>query len=553
MTHAAAPEPQSTATGPVFFTGFMASGKSRIGSLTAAALGRTFFDTDQWIEREAGKPVPKIFAEDGEEVFRAWEMKALQALSLEAGAVIALGGGTLTRPQALDFVKSHGTLVALHADPEVILERVKRKEGSRPLLAGLDDAGKRDKIRSLLDERAPLYAAAHLHFESSERMPHHVLTRRIVHAIKLREADPLWVELGERRYPIHIGEGITSCIDAVAHALGAKSENVLVTDQAVRAAQSVTADRLRQTLGARMFQWRSGEQEKNLKSIGKLYTYLLRHQYGRKTCLFAFGGGVVGDMTGFAAATFLRGVDFVQIPTTLLSMVDSSVGGKTGVNHPLGKNLIGAFYQPKAVVADVSVLQTLPDAELKAGLAEVAKYAFIRDRGFLGRLESLAHRLLAREPGALSEVIRTSCSIKAEVVGGDERETKEGGRAVLNYGHTFGHAFEVLAGYGRLPHGLAVALGMRCAARLARVKGMLTDAEAARHDALLNALDMPRTFPGKLDAEEAWAAMGRDKKTESGKRVFILPQGLGQVVPVRGIGKAEVEEALRAVQSEGQT
>lgn len=539
--------------GTVYFTGFMASGKSRIGSLTAAALGRSFFDTDQWIEKEAGKPVPRIFAEDGEEAFRAWEMQALRALSRESGAVIALGGGTLTRAEAMDFVKSHGTLVALHADPEVILERVKRKEGSRPLLAGLDDQGKREKIRALLAERAPLYAAAHLHFESSERMPHHVLTRRIVHAIKLREAEPLWVELGDRRYPIHIGEGLTGCIDAVAPAIDAGSENVLVTDQAVRTAQAAVADRMRQALGARLFQWRSGEQEKNLKSIGKLYTYLLRHQYGRKTCLFAFGGGVVGDMTGFAAATFLRGVDFVQIPTTLLSMVDSSVGGKTGVNHPLGKNLIGAFYQPKAVVADVSVLQTLPDAELKAGLAEVAKYAFIRDWGFLGRLEALASRLIAREPGALAEVIRTSCGIKAEVVGGDERETKEGGRAVLNYGHTFGHAFEVLAGYGRLPHGLAVALGMRCAARLALAQGRITETEAARHDALLDALGLPKSFPGKLDAEEAWTAMGRDKKTESGKRVFILPQGLGQVVPVRGVGKAEVEEALRAVQPEGKT
>jgi 3-dehydroquinate synthase/shikimate kinase/3-dehydroquinate synthase len=280
---------------------------------------------------------------------------------------------------------------------------------------------------------------------------------------------------------------------------------------------------------------------------------MLRRGCSRQTTVIACGGGVVGDMAGFAASIFMRGVDFIQVPTTLLSMVDSSVGGKTGVNHPLGKNLIGAFHQPRAVLVSLSALSTLPRGEYLAGLAEVAKYAVIRDNGLFDYLWNNADAVLAKEPEALRHIIRTSCAIKAEVVGRDEREragAAAGGRAVLNYGHTFGHAFEYLAGYKDLPHGLAVALGMRCAARLAVRLGMLTAEDEARHNALLDRLELPRNYQGAFDANEAeraWLATGRDKKAAHDRRVFILPRRIGAVETVINPPKEDVLAAFESV------
>jgi 3-dehydroquinate synthase/shikimate kinase/3-dehydroquinate synthase len=274
---------------------------------------------------------------------------------------------------------------------------------------------------------------------------------------------------------------------------------------------------------------------------------MLRHGYTRKSTLVAFGGGVVGDMVGFAAAIFMRGIPFLQVPTTLLSMVDSSVGGKTGVNHPLGKNMIGAFHQPKAVAVSLEALSTLPKPEFLAGLAEVVKYGVIRDEAFFAYLEDRADDLLARKAEVLKETVLRCCAIKADVVGDDERETGDSGRAILNYGHTFGHAYEVLAGYGNLTHGLAVALGMRSAARLAVLLGRLSPADEARQAALLDRLGMPKVFPKKLDPEKAWEAMGLDKKVDAGKRIYILPARIGEAGPVREVDKSLVLEAVAAV------
>jgi shikimate kinase/3-dehydroquinate synthase len=535
-------------TRSIFFTGFMASGKSRIGSLTAASLGWKFFDTDKLVEERAGKTIAEIFAGDGEAAFRAMEVAVLAEVCGGEPMVAALGGGTLLNPGALELVRRHGVLVNLDAKPEVILERVNRKKDSRPLLAGLDDEAKLAKIKAMLAERKPVYDLADFRFESGEDTPHHSITRRIIHRLQIEQLDPLWVELGERRYPIYIEEDLSSHADSVAEKTGCPPHAVIVSDQPLKAAQGPMLERLRHALrNPPAFYWRGGEQEKTLASVHKLTTWMLRKGCSRKTTVFAVGGGVVGDMAGFAASIFMRGVDFVQVPTTLLSMVDSSVGGKTGVNHPLGKNLIGAFHQPRAVLISISTLSTLPRGEFLAGLAEVAKYAVIRDNGLFAYLEEHAQAVLAKEPGALRRIIRTSCAIKAEVVGRDEREQAEGGRAVLNYGHTFGHAFEFLAGYRDLPHGLAVALGMRCAARLAVRLGMLTAEDEARHNALLDKLELPRLFLGPFDAEQAWQATGRDKKAEHDRRVFILPRRIGAVETVVNPPREDVLAAFLSV------
>jgi len=535
-------------TRSIFFTGFMATGKSRIGTLTAASLGWKFFDTDKLVEERAGKSVADIFATEGEPAFRALEMDALKSICGQGPMVASLGGGTLLNPGALELVRRHGVLVNLYAAPEVILERVNRKKESRPLLAGLDDTAKLARIKDMLAARQPVYDLADHKFESGEDTPHHSITRRIIHRLQIEELDPLWVELAERRYPIYIAEDLAGHADSIAEKVGASREAVIVSDQPIKAAQGPMLETLRHALrGAPTFYWRGGEQEKTLASVQKLLTWMLRKNCSRKTVIFAAGGGVVGDMAGFAASVFMRGVDFIQVPTTLLAMVDSSVGGKTGVNHPLGKNLIGAFHQPRAVIISLSALDTLPRGEFLAGLAEVAKYAVIRDDGLFDYLMDNAEAVLARDPGAMRHIIRTSCAIKAAVVGKDEREQTAGGRDVLNYGHTFGHAFEYLAGYRDLPHGLAVALGMRCAARLSVLTGMWTEAEEARHNALLDRLDMPSRFTGRFDAEKAWDATGRDKKADSERRVFILPRRIGAVETVVNPPRDAVIAAFESV------
>ncbi len=535
-------------TRSIFFTGFMASGKSRIGALTAASLGWKFHDTDKRVEEKTGKTVAELFAEKGEEEFRKLEIEVLQAICREGPMVASLGGGMLLNPEAIGLIRRAGVLVGLKAAPEVILERANRKKDARPLLSGLDDAAKLEKIRALLAERKPLYDLADLQFESEESVPHHLLTRRIIHRLQIEELDPLWVELGERRYPIYIAEDLSDHVDSIAEKAGCAGPFALVSDQKVKEAQGAMVERLRSALGGgSAFYWKEGEAEKTLVSVQKLITWLLRQGFSRKTTLVACGGGVVGDMAGFAAAVFLRGVYFIQAPTTLLAMVDSSVGGKTGVNHPLGKNLIGAFHQPRAVAISLSALATLPHNEYLAGLAEVAKYAVIRDADFFAFLEQNAGAILRRDPEPLRHVVRRCCAIKAGVVVRDEREQAEGGRAILNYGHTFGHAFELLTDY-RLPHGLAVALGMRCAARLAARLGQFSLEEETRHNALLDALELPRYFPGKLDADRAWEAMGRDKKADAGGRTFILPRRIGEVAACVNPPREDVMATLATVE-----
>ncbi|HAO99306.1 MAG TPA: 3-dehydroquinate synthase [Fibrobacteres bacterium] len=536
-----------TKTRNIFFTGFMASGKSRIGALTAASLGWKFFDTDKLVEEKTGKTIPQIFAEQGEAAFRKLELETLREICASGQMVASLGGGTLLNPEAIELIRKNGVLIGLRASPEVILERVNRKKESRPLLADLDDPAKLEKIKSMLAERQPLYDLANFQFESEESLPHHVFTRRIIHRLLVEELDPLWVELGERRYPIYIGEDLSDYIDSIAEKTGCPQSFAVVSDQNVQDAQGSMLEHLRTALGnCPAFYWKSGEPEKNLTSIQKLLTWLLRQGFSRKSVLVACGGGVVGDMTGFAASIFLRGIPFIQVPTTLLSMVDSSVGGKTGVNHPLGKNLIGAFHQPRAVIISLNSLKTLPREQYLAGLAEVVKYAIIRDMEFFAWLEQNADAVAQQDMGALQYIVRRSCAIKAAVVGNDEREMDERGRAVLNYGHTFGHAFENLSEY-RYPHGLAVALGMRCAARLSGSLGMLSAQDVIRHDALLDRLNLPRHFSNAFDMDKAFEAMSRDKKASSGRRVFIVPKSLGEAVPVVNPPEDAVRDAFKVV------
>ncbi len=346
----------------------------------------------------------------------------------------------------------------------------------------------------------------------------------------------LTVGLGDRAYPIHIGAGLLSRTGQLLEA-GSSRRAVIVTNAVVAAHHLAPLKAALHEQGTHVdvVLLPDGEAHKNLSTLNDLLTRLLELRAERSTTLFALGGGVVGDIAGFAAAIYQRGMPFVQVPTTLLAQVDSSVGGKTGVNHPLGKNMIGAFWQPRAVVIDTDCLATLPDRELRAGLAEVIKYGAIRDAGFFAWLEGNIETLLAKDAAALAQAIHRSCEIKAEIVAADERESGE--RALLNFGHTFGHAIEAAQGYGAWLHGEAVAAGMLCAARLSERVCGFEAAGTSRLSDLVAAAGLPTSSP-KVAAERWLDLMRRDKKVEGGAMRFVLLAELG-----RALVRADVPDA----------
>ncbi len=352
------------------------------------------------------------------------------------------------------------------------------------------------------------------------------------------------VALGNRSYPIHIGRGLLQ--DAALMRESVPARQVMIISNETVAPLYLAA--LKTALGERRITAVSlpdGEQEKCLESMLPVFDEMLVNGFGRDCQVVALGGGVIGDLAGFVAATYQRGVDFVQIPTTLLAMVDSSVGGKTGVNHPRGKNMIGAFHQPRAVIADLEVLGTLPDRELRAGMAEVVKYALLGDREFLDWLEGHVDAALAREPDALAFIVERCCRNKAAIVAADEREA--GQRALLNLGHTFGHAIEAARGYGDWLHGEAIAAGMCMAARLSAHQGWISREERDRAVDLIGRVGLPTSPPTDLGAERFREFMARDKKNRDGELRLVLLRGLGDAVVT-----ADYDEAALTATLEGE-
>mgnify|MGYP003339279481 CR=1 FL=1 len=337
----------------------------------------------------------------------------------------------------------------------------------------------------------------------------------------------LSVDLGERSYPIHIGSGLCTNASLIPPAL-LKGKAVIVTNQTIAPLYLEAVTNSLRNAGAECIPivLPDGEAYKSLETLNKIFDALLTHRCERKTPLIALGGGVIGDLTGFAAATYQRGVPFIQIPTTLLSQVDSAVGGKTAVNHPLGKNMIGAFYQPQVVIADMDTLRTLPPREFAAGLAEVIKYGIIADRSFFAYLERTMPSLLKLDSQAVMQIIKRSCEIKAQVVAEDEQESDR--RRILNYGHTIGHALEALGGYRSLIHGEAVGIGLVLEADLARHQGYCDAGTVERIRSLVLAAGLSDR-PTSRSAEKVWTAMQHDKKVSQGKVVGVWPESIGQV------------------------
>ena len=351
----------------------------------------------------------------------------------------------------------------------------------------------------------------------------------------------LEVDLGDRSYPIYIGAGILSSDNLVKqHVQGISTVTVSNTTVAPLYLDKIHS--LISDFNNTDIILPDGEQYKTAETLGLIYTQMLESHCDRKTTLLALGGGVVGDVAGFAAASYQRGINFIQIPTTLLAMVDSSVGGKTGVNHPLGKNMIGAFHQPQCVIIDTETLNTLDDRQLSAGIAEIIKYGYINDLEFIDWLDENMDKLLKRDPEALAYAIHRSCKHKADIVSADEKEA--GQRALLNLGHTFGHAIETGMGYGNWLHGEAISTGMVMAAELSQAQGWISESEVQGIRALLKKANLPVDPPKEISAEQFSSLMSLDKKVQDGVLHLVLMKSLGESIVSSDFDKSALQKVL---------
>lgn len=522
----------------VILTGFMGTGKSAVGRLLAERLGREFADTDEIIAARAGRSVAAIFAEEGEARFRQWEAGLAAELAGRRGLVIATGGRLMLDADNAAILGATGPVFCLTASPDEILARIGREANLRPLL-GDEPAG---RVSALLTERAAAYARYRA-VDTSSKTPAQVAGDiAAMLAGGLRETIPVRYPGG--RYNVILGEDILS---GELERAGISGPAAIVTDDLVGPLHAARLQKS-QAIELPILTIPAGEQHKRLDTVRDLYDGLLAAGIGRDGAIIALGGGVVGDVAGFAAATYLRGIDLVFCPTTLLAMVDAGIGGKTGVDLPQGKNLVGAFKQPRLVVADIATLATLPAAEFAAGLAEVAKHGLIADPLLWRRLQTESWRIDPRRlafdrplrEGSHTLVAR-AIRVKRDVVEQDPYET--GRRAVLNLGHTFGHAVERVSGYA-IPHGFGVAMGLVAAARLSAALGECAPSLPREIETVLSNLGLPIRIPPALDPAALYAAMGSDKKKVAGRLRFILIREIGDVFARGDVPEAAVMAVL---------
>jgi len=519
----------------------MGSGKTAVGRQLAKTLGMVFHDSDTEIERRTGVNIPYIFEREGEAGFREREREAIDALTKLDSVVLATGGGAVISPTNRECLRARGCVVYLKTSVSQQLERTKHSK-QRPLLNTPDPEA---KLHALMEFRAPLYESIADITVATDGQRVNAVCDIIVAQMSKHNPDSTMqrvnIELGERSYPILIGPELLGNGQVLCETVAASNVFIVTNDRV----GPLYLNRLINSLSGKRIasiQLPDGEAHKTLATVSTVFDALVAARMNRDAVVIALGGGVVGDMAGFAAACYQRGVDYVQMPTTLLAQVDSSVGGKTAVDHPGGKNLIGAFHQPRAVIADTATLNTLPDRELRAGLAEVVKYGFIRDRPFLEWIEANARQLLGRDPEALAYAIRRSCEIKAEVVGIDERE--QGLRAILNFGHTFGHAIETATGYGEWLHGEAIAAGMVMAADMSARLGWISAADSERVASVIRQLELPIEAP-KIGSQKALELMGMDKKVLGGKLRLVLLKSLGEAVVTGDYDPAVLQATLQ--------
>jgi 3-dehydroquinate synthase len=510
----------------------MGAGKSSVAGAVAEQLGTRSLDLDDRVEALAGKSIREIFAQDGEGAFRALERRALQELPEDVG-VVALGGGTVVDGATRQSLLRTGILVTLTASPTTLVERVGTAT-DRPLL-GVDPQA---DLEHILEARAPAYAEAHAVIDTETFDTNEIAAQ----VVAVRNRAPIIVPLGLRTYRVEVGRGVRHRVGthAAEHAAG---DAILVFDGDEDRPWPEGAVHDLTAAGKPPIEVRlpGDEASKNIASVEKIWDTALEREVDRRAIVIGVGGGVIGDLAAFAASTLLRGVALGQVPTTLLSMVDSSVGGKTGFNRARGKNLVGTFYQPKFVLCDVDTLSTLPTEERISGLAEVVKSAWLDSEESVAMLERDADALLEGDPEATIRAVRMSVTLKSRIVHEDELEV--GRRMVLNLGHTVCHGLEAASDYRGLRHGEGVALGMIAAMRVAGKLGGGRVEEMERLTELLRRLGLPIDLDRRLD-ERVLGFIGADKKRRGNHIYFVIPRLPGQT-KIELLGLEEVRGALR--------
>ncbi|HYF08430.1 MAG TPA: 3-dehydroquinate synthase [Acetobacteraceae bacterium] len=546
--------PQAAARG-IVLVGMPGAGKTAIGKRLAHRLGLPFRDADTEIEQAAGMAITDIFARYGEAHFRDGERRVITRLLAEEPIVLATGGGAFADSRTRAAIRESGALtVWLRCALPTLLRRVAGRE-HRPMFLNADPA---EVLHRLMAARHPIYAEADIAVFCTDESPD-ITMRRVLDAIEdWRRPERLAVGLGDRAYDIVVGDGLLPRAGGLLRPVLPAPRVVVITDEAVA---PLHLPALREGLEAAdvavlaTIAVPPGEASKDFSTLHSVLERMLAAGVDRRTTVIALGGGVVGDLAGFAAAVALRGLPFVQVPTTLLAQVDSSVGGKTGVNLRAGKNLAGAFHQPRLVLADTATLSTLPPRELRAGYAEVAKHGLLQG-ALWDWCEADGAHVVAGDPAALAHAVIESCRLKSAVVAGDEREeSAEGGRALLNLGHTFGHAIEAECGFdGTLLHGEAVAVGLGLAAMLSARLGHCSQEWPSRVISHLSACGLPARLadlPRRFTVEALMTRMRKDKKVRDGAMRFVLMRAPGACFTSADVPADTVTALLRDEGCEG--
>lgn len=549
--------------------GFSGAGKSTVAKLLAERLGWDAIDSDALIAGQHGKTVPAIFAEEGEMAFRKLEAEAFAALAGRERVVIAAGGGATLLDETRRSIAEAGLIVCLEALPETVAGRLAASDEERPLLK---EANPLSRIRRMKAQRAALYALADLTVNTDALTPAEaaaqILNWTALHGATVLQrpgrADALStapagmqpivdapgaaaiVRTASGEYPAYVGWGAIERLGEYTKRATGSRRAFLISDEKVLSlwGEAAIASLREAGIESVVHTVPAGDASKSLNTAAGVYDWLAANRAERRDAIVGLGGGMVTDFAGYIAATYLRGMPVVQAPTSLLGMVDAAIGGKTAVNHAGAKNIVGAFWQPKAVVADVATLKTLPQRALIEGMGEVVKHALIRDENLLKLLERRLDDLLALEPELTTEVVARNIQIKASVVSEDERETG-GVRELLNYGHTLGHAFEAAGGYEALLHGEAVSVGMMAAAEIGSRVGVTPAGLVERQRALLERAGMPLRPPQGLDPERVRAALALDKKIVAGGLRWVLLRGVADPIVTSDVPR-EVVEAVMA-------
>jgi len=555
----------------LIITGFSGTGKSLVAKEVARGLNWDFLDTDDEIVKQTGKPIAEIFRQDGEARFRELERETIRKACQQKHTVIAIGGGAIVDPQNYELLAKTGLIVCLEAKPETIYERLFREAAHspetevRPLLANDNPL---ERIKQLKASRQPYYDNVDWTVHSDNlnvsqvaeevirawrllRLAHPHLNplpsreRKLGSQLEANDDVACLVETATQGYPVFVGYGLLDKLGEKMKQAALSGTATVISDENVFSLYGSKVAGILKDAGfaVNSFVVPPGEETKSMDYVIKIYDFLVEHRVERDDIIIALGGGMVGDLAGFIAATFLRGMPWIQVPTSLVSMVDASIGGKVGINHPEGKNLIGAFYQPNLVLADCQTLATLPQRELTSGWAEVIKHSMILDKEFVRFLESNVNKLTKLEPELLTRAIARSAAIKSQVVSQDEKE-REGKRTILNYGHTIAHGLETATRYKRFLHGEAVAIGMAGAAKLGQRLGLLPSAAVERQQALLQKFDLPTGFSG-LDLTEITRAMELDKKTKERAIRWVLLQDIGKVIIRSDVPQDDVLAVIR--------